>query len=34
VWQKEFFRVWRAEQSAAVDQWLGEQHAAFHVDMK
>jgi hypothetical protein len=34
LWQKEFFRVWRAEQSAAVDQWLGEQHAAFHVDMK
>jgi len=31
LWQKEFFRVWRAEQSAAVDQWLGEQHAAFRV---
>jgi hypothetical protein len=29
-WQKEFFRGWRALQTAALDQWLGEQHAAFH----
>lgn len=30
LWQKEFFRVWRAQQTAALDQWLGEQHAVFH----
>jgi hypothetical protein len=29
-YQKKFFHGWRAQQSAAVDQWLGEQHAAFH----
>jgi hypothetical protein len=29
-YQKQFFRGWRAEQTAALDQWLGEQHAAFH----
>ena len=32
LWQKEFFRVWRAQQAAAVDEWLGEQHAAFHAE--
>ena len=33
LWQKEFFRAWRAEKAAGLDQWLGEQHVEFHVEV-
>ncbi|MBV5344413.1 MAG: hypothetical protein JZU63_02185, partial [Rhodoferax sp.] len=32
LWQQEFFRAWRAEKAAGLDQWLGEQHAACRVE--